>query len=386
MQEIKTAIILAAGSSRRMGALTDDTPKSLLPCHGQPLLNRLIFQLRKSGVARVVLVVGYLKEKLIASVRGIPGVTVEIIVNERYAEDVNIHSMELALAAVREPLAIFEADMVMEDALVAYVTGADFEGRSVWFTRGAFHPPQYGGILASDRFGNITDIRIVPEYRGEYAGYSKLTGIMRVSAKELPRFRELVSAYAQRTFQQYYLIPWIEHLAELPCIEGNAEHYLFETFNTAGEYALIAERNFDQQGPAAGDITLADVRKLKHIEGFDEARVQQLMQKILHEQQWTRPLSVEKNHNLVLDGQHRLQAALRLGLSHVPVQGFNYEDVKVWTLRKEEPVSVPLVIARAARGEHYPYKTVKHKFPSAVGECAIPLEQLKGKDVRKGLS
>ena len=377
MNEIQQVIILAAGSSRRMGDLTKDKPKCLLPYKGTPILTRLVYQLKEVGVKKIVVTVGYQKERVIECLQGIRDVEIKIVVNERYEEDVNIHSMHLALQEISYPCVIFEADTIMEDHLPVYLTGADFEGQSVWFTQGSFVKGQYGGILKSDAYGNISDIAIVPEYDERYSDYRKLTGLMRIGPGELELFKQLVTEYAARSIKQYYLIPWIEHLKGLPCIEGNAEHYIFRTFNQAEEYSKIVNLEFDQNDPVDQRIELVEVGKLKHIEGYSEERVHWLLEKIRQENVWTKPLYIEKDHYLVLDGQHRLQVALRMGLNFVPVQAFVYEDVKVWTLRKEEKVNVPTVIQRANSGDIYPYKTVKHKFPNVINNCQIPLSSLK---------
>jgi len=377
MDEVKEVIILAAGAGRRMGELTKDKPKCLLPYGKETILERLIRQLKEKGIKRILVTVGYKKERVIELLKNIKDVDIKIIENDLYEEDVNINSMRLALNEISGSCAIFEADTVMEDQLVQNVIGSDFEGKSVWFTRGPFQETQYGGILKSDKFGNVIDIKIVPEYEGKYKDYNKLTGLMRVGAKQLDLFRKLVNKYAGKTIKQYYLIPWIEHLKELPCIEGNAEHYLFKTFNEPREYIKFLDVKFDHDNLKKEVIEIIEVKKLKHIEKFDEKRVQLLMEKIKKDGFWTKPLYIEKNHNLVLDGQHRLQVALRLGLKYVPVQGFRYEDIKVWTLRKEEEVSIPKVIKRANDGNIYPYKTVKHKFPNIINKCRIPLENLK---------
>lgn len=377
LQEIREVIVLAAGASRRMGDLTADKPKSLLFYKDETILGRLIRQLRNAGIERIIVTVGYEKERVKELLRSLDRGDIVVVENDRYAEDVNIHSMQLALAHATDSLCVFEADTIMEDALVNYVTGTDFIGRSVWFTRGAFTSEQYGGILRSDDFGGVTDIRIVPRYADEFHGYTKLTGIMRIHRHELLPFRQLVAEYAAQTIQQYFLIPWIEHLGELPCVEGNAEHYDFQTFNKPAEYARVSHIDFDRADVMAQPATLVDVAALKHIEQFDEARVQALMAKIQDEGIWTKPLYIERNHHLVLDGQHRLQVALRMGLSRVPAQGFDYAQVHVWTLRKEEPVSIPEVITRANAGRLYPYKTVKHKFPSVVHSCHIPIGELR---------
>lgn len=384
MNDATTAIVLAAGSSRRMGALTQDRPKSLLPYKDRTILEQLLGQIARTQIERIVVVVGYQAERMreVLAAFAAPGARprspeVRVVENVDYAADTNIRSMQLALAEATGAVVIFEADTIMEDAMVTYVTGTDFERQSAWFTRGPFVPPMYGGIVASDAVGRITDVRVVPAWEERWAGHSKMTGLMRIREAELADFRALVDEYAARSIAQYFFVPWAEHLARFPSVEGDARHYRFRTFNTPEEYADVVATDFDAAPAQAATIELVDPRTLRHIEGHDEARVDTLLAKIVAEGVWTRPLYIERNHGLVLDGQHRLEVALRLGLARVPVQGFDYHDVAVWTLRKELPVDVDTVIRRSLAGDIYPYKTVKHKFPAVIDTCHLPLAELR---------
>lgn len=58
------AVILAAGRGKRMGDLTDEVPKPLLRVHGKSLLEHKI-ELLPEIIDEVLIVVGYLKEKII---------------------------------------------------------------------------------------------------------------------------------------------------------------------------------------------------------------------------------------------------------------------------------------------------------------------------------
>lgn len=58
-------VILAAGRGTRMGALTANTPKPLLPLCGAPILEYVLVGLRSAGVHEVVIVVGYLGDQII---------------------------------------------------------------------------------------------------------------------------------------------------------------------------------------------------------------------------------------------------------------------------------------------------------------------------------
>ena len=58
------AIILAAGMGRRLGEYTKNNTKCMVPVNGTPLIDRLLGQLGKLNLERVVIVVGYEGQKL----------------------------------------------------------------------------------------------------------------------------------------------------------------------------------------------------------------------------------------------------------------------------------------------------------------------------------
>ena len=53
------AIILAAGMGKRLGEYTKNNTKCMVPVNGTPLINRVLLQLSKLPINRVVIVVGY---------------------------------------------------------------------------------------------------------------------------------------------------------------------------------------------------------------------------------------------------------------------------------------------------------------------------------------
>jgi L-serine kinase (ADP) len=123
-------------------------------------------------------------------------------------------------------------------------------------------------------------------------------------------------------------------------------------------------------------LVMINPARLRHIEGFSERRVSWLRKKVTTEGRWTKPIALDDEHNLVLDGQHRMEVALALGLKRVPAVKFSYADVEVWSLRPRYSFTWKDVVARAIAGDVYPYKTVKHRFPEELPECDIPLRKL----------
>ena len=56
------AVILAAGKGTRMGDLTDETPKPMLPVEGRPILEHIISGLQASGITEFCVITGWKAE------------------------------------------------------------------------------------------------------------------------------------------------------------------------------------------------------------------------------------------------------------------------------------------------------------------------------------
>ena len=59
------AVVLAAGEGTRLRPLTEDKPKGMVEVAGKPILTHCFDQLVELGVDQLVVVVGYMKEKII---------------------------------------------------------------------------------------------------------------------------------------------------------------------------------------------------------------------------------------------------------------------------------------------------------------------------------
>jgi histidinol-phosphate phosphatase family protein len=64
-QKIKQAVIFAGGMGTRLRPLTNDRPKPMVLVNGRPFLEYLIELLRSNGITDVVLLLGYLPEKVV---------------------------------------------------------------------------------------------------------------------------------------------------------------------------------------------------------------------------------------------------------------------------------------------------------------------------------
>ena len=56
---VTQAVCLVGGRGTRLGTLTDQTPKPILPVGGQPFLDYLVLEARRFGLRRLLLLTGY---------------------------------------------------------------------------------------------------------------------------------------------------------------------------------------------------------------------------------------------------------------------------------------------------------------------------------------
>ena len=59
---IHKAILLAAGRGTRMGELTQELPKPMLPLNGRPMIEHIVRRLQQAGLREILIVVGYRRE------------------------------------------------------------------------------------------------------------------------------------------------------------------------------------------------------------------------------------------------------------------------------------------------------------------------------------
>ena len=82
------AVVLSAGESSRMGR-----PKALLPIDGQTFIERIVGALKRGGLERIVVVLGFDAEEMRKEIEHLP---VEIVVNPEYQRG-QLSSLQSAL-------------------------------------------------------------------------------------------------------------------------------------------------------------------------------------------------------------------------------------------------------------------------------------------------
>ncbi len=117
------AIILAAGMGRRLGEYTKDNTKCMVPVNGVRLIDRLLGQLGKQGLQRIIIVVGYkgkeLQQYVSAHHSTLP---IEFYENPIYYKTNNIYSLSIVKEKLQEDdTLLIESDLIFSDRLIPMI-------------------------------------------------------------------------------------------------------------------------------------------------------------------------------------------------------------------------------------------------------------------------
>ena len=113
------AIILAAGMGRRLGELTKENTKCMVPVNGVRLIDRLLGQLPQLNLNRIIIVVGYKGKELRDYIESNHKVqSIEFAENPIYDKTNNIYSLSIVKDKLQEDdTLLIESDLIFSDRL-----------------------------------------------------------------------------------------------------------------------------------------------------------------------------------------------------------------------------------------------------------------------------
>lgn len=180
MREDVRGIILAAGMGKRMGCLTKEIPKCLVPVAGRPLIEWQTGALREAGIARIGVVRGYLGHAIRLA-------GVEYFENPDWAGTNMVASLCCASEWLRASSCIVSySDIVYSADTIRLLMGAEgdivignnLNWRRLWEARFR-NPLDDAETFRLDGRGFLTEIGKKPgsmdEIEGQYMGLLKFT-------------------------------------------------------------------------------------------------------------------------------------------------------------------------------------------------------------------
>ncbi|MCD6329991.1 MAG: phosphocholine cytidylyltransferase family protein [Candidatus Cloacimonetes bacterium] len=195
MTSIKTAIILAAGRGSRLKEQTLEKPKPMTLVNNVTIIDNLIQELHSQKIKDIVVVTGYMSDKLEKHLQDFHKNTNIIFVeNELYNSTNNIYSLWLAKDYMENGFFLFEADVFCYESLISELV----------------HSPHHN-LIVVDRFQKSMDGTVV-ELTGD--GLVKEMYLKRHQGKEFSFYQKYKTVNFYKLsgyYSQKYFIPKMEN-------------------------------------------------------------------------------------------------------------------------------------------------------------------------------
>ena len=188
------AVILAAGMGKRLGELTKGNTKCMIEVGGETLICRLLRQLDKHALSKIVLVVGYKAQELKDYLASIEVQTpIEFVENTVFDKTNNIYSLYLAKDYLTaDDTLLFESDLIMEDAVINKLINHPYPDLALV---DKYESWMDGTVVTLDDENRIQ--RFIPNNQFKY--------------EEIPSYYKTVNVYKfSKGFSSHMYVPFLE--------------------------------------------------------------------------------------------------------------------------------------------------------------------------------
>jgi choline kinase len=212
------SVFLAAGEGTRLRPLTEHLPKCMLPYRKKPLLEYGLDSMRYAGIENIIIVRGYLPEKI-----NFGGVT--YIDNPRYAETNMVATLFCAVDEFDDDLLVSYADIIYTPEVVKELISSqgeigvviDRDWYRLWSLR-MENPLADAETLKMDAGGNIIELGKKPRSYDEIEG--QYIGLIKFSKSFLPTLVEFYGAlnkdshYDGKDFDNMFMTTFLQLLID----------------------------------------------------------------------------------------------------------------------------------------------------------------------------
>ena len=133
--------------------------------------------------------------------------------------------------------------------------------------------------------------------------------------------------------------------------------------------------------PTQVRFAVIELSRLRPHEQFREELLRRLLDRIRIDGVVRKPVLVEAEHLVILDGHHRVEALRLLGCKRVPVYLVDYDDGSIglttWPGAVVPTVTKAEVVDHGLRGDLFPPKTTRHLVTVSLDEVRVPLDDLR---------
>ncbi len=143
-------IILAAGKGTRLKPLTNNTPKALLDLNGKTIIERILLELKKAGVKKTIIIVGFKKEKIIKKLgKNFEGINIEYAIQKKQLGTGN--AVKTIEKKIKEPFICLNGDTIFKAGLIRRILRQE-KNNTLIVAREEKHPEKYGVLEIEKNF------------------------------------------------------------------------------------------------------------------------------------------------------------------------------------------------------------------------------------------
>lgn len=114
------AVILAAGTGKRLRPITNNLPKGFIPLDGSPFIYRSLKNLKSAGITDVIMVIGYMKSYFKEKLgNNYYGVDITYVLNKEYETTGSMYSLSQTEGVTEDDILLLESDLLYEKRVLS---------------------------------------------------------------------------------------------------------------------------------------------------------------------------------------------------------------------------------------------------------------------------
>lgn len=246
-------LILAAGMGKRLKNLTQNNTKCMVEVNGRTLIDRMLHQLEKLYLSRIVIVIGYEGKKLVDYINSLNIKTpIYFVNNQFYYKTNNIYSLSLAKEyMLQEDTLLLESDIIFEDSVLSLILDDPHETLAL--------------VDKYESWMDGTCIKI-----GENDTIDAFVPGHKFVFEDIPQYYKTVNIYKfSRHFSEKYYVPFLDAYSKAL---GNNEYYeqVLRVITMLDDPEIKAKKLNGQLWYEIDDIQDLDIASSMFVQNDDE--------------------------------------------------------------------------------------------------------------------